>query len=339
MTAEERLKAIQTKAKLIGDKIHADVILLSTGIYDPLDRNVIEACANRRRRDNVLLLLTTSGGSADVAYRISRCLQDKYKKFVVLISGQCKSSGTIIALGANELILTDLGQLGPLDVQLRKADELWELSSGLVAWDALSSLQQKAFAMFEKYLVDLKIRSGGQITLKTAAEIASHLTAGLYGEIFAQVDPMKLGENTRSMNISQQYGDRLGVKGGNIHDGTVAKLTAAYPSHSFVIDREEAKTLFKQVRSPSDDELQLVKLLGEIAITESPSVILDFLNDELPAANAILPAGAINGQSNQHGNGGADSAETAAGVVASREDSGPESDGDREPGSAIHRQA
>lgn len=321
MSIEESVKTIPAQAKIIGDQMDADLVLLSAAIYEPLDRNVIEACAKRRKRDNVLLFLTTGGGSADVAYRISRCLQDKYKKFVVLVSGQCKSAGTIIALGANEMILTDLGQLGPLDVQLRKADELWELSSGLVAWDALSSLQQKAFAMFEQYLVDLKVKTGGQITLKTAAEIASQLTAGLYGEIFAQVDPMKLGENTRSMNISQQYGDRLGAKGGNILDGTVAKLTAAYPSHSFVIDREEARALFKHVRSATDDELQLVKLLGEVAISESPNPILDFMNNEVSTTNATLPLGANNEQSNEHRNGRASSGEASERVVAPRKGS------------------
>lgn len=321
MTREENIKAVQESAQQLGNQMEADIILLSAGIYAPLDRQVIEACAMRHRRDNVMLFLTTTGGNADVAYRISRCLQDKYKKFVVLVSGECKSAGTIIALGANELILTDLGQLGPLDVQLRKADELWELSSGLVAWDALSSLQQKAFAMFEKYLVDLKLKTSGQITLKTAAEIASSLTAGLYGEIFAQVDPMKLGENTRSMNISQQYGDRLGAKGGNILDGTVARLTAAYPSHSFVIDREEAKGLFKNVRPANDDELKLIKLLGELAITECSSPILDFLNDPISTTHNTLPMGANNGQANQHGNGRAGSGEASERVVAPREGS------------------
>jgi ClpP class serine protease len=40
------------------------------------------------------------------------------------VSGYCKSAGTLIALGANELAFGEHGELGPLDVQIAKRDEV-----------------------------------------------------------------------------------------------------------------------------------------------------------------------------------------------------------------------
>jgi hypothetical protein len=316
MTWEEHIEAVNGLASKIGNPLQADVIFISAAIERPLDRQVIEACIKRKRQKNVILILVTTGGNADVAYRIARCLQDKYEAFTCFIPGICKSAGTIMALGANDLIISDQGEMGPLDVQLYKSDELWELSSGLTAMDALNTMQFQAFNMFETYLLELKRKSQGQITLKTAAEIASNMTAGLYGKIYAQIDPMKLGENSRAMTIAQQYGERLGQKGDNLNDNTVTRLAARYPSHGFVIDRKEAATLFKRVRVPDESECELIQMLGEIALTESSSPIFDFLG-KATNSDAIIPTGDGNGQLSHQRRDDRASSERAAGGLGS----------------------
>lgn len=289
MKSEDVLK-IRKLAEEIGKESDADIFLISGGIERPIGRHVIHACRRRKCVKRVVLILVTDGGNADAAYRISRCFQDRYQNFTCLIPGICKSAGTIIALGANELAIGDHGELGPLDIQLRKADELWEFSSGLTAMNALNFLQQQAFLGFEKYMVDLRSRSLGQITTKTAAEIASNLCTGLYSHIYGQIDPMRLGENARSMDISKEYGERLGKKGKNLKENTVSTLAALYPSHGFVIDRAEAETLFKHVRSLSDKELELMDLLGEMGYQEDagrPS-FAEYLNGERTDASDIV---------------------------------------------------
>ena len=57
------------------------------------------------------------------------------------------------------------------------------------------------------------------------------------------------------------YGEELNDKFHNIDKGNIQKLTSRYPSHSFVIDRKTASTLFKNVREPSDAETQLESAL------------------------------------------------------------------------------
>src|SRR5262245_37196094 len=95
-----------------------DILLCNEKLERHLDQRIIELCCSRRRRTNVALFMVTEGGDADVAYRISACLQRKYKRFKFLVPGYCKSAGTLVALGAHEIAIADQGELGPLDVQM-----------------------------------------------------------------------------------------------------------------------------------------------------------------------------------------------------------------------------
>lgn len=68
--------------------------------------------------DTCAIFLTTYGGSADVAYRVMRLFQRRYSRVKVAVFGQCKSAGTIMAIGADELYMYETAELGPLDVQV-----------------------------------------------------------------------------------------------------------------------------------------------------------------------------------------------------------------------------
>lgn len=237
---------------------NTDVLLYCGPLENPHDDTAID-CIKNPKFENAILLLTTFGGSAHAAYRIARRLQKCYKSFTVYIYTQCKSAGTLLALGANELIMSDYAEMGPLDVQLRKSDELGEYSSGLTITQSLSSLQTEAFSMFEDYFLRLRYSSGLQITTKTAAEIAANLTIGLFKPIYNQVDPLRIGETDRAVRISMEYGDRIGKY--NLKPNALVKLVSGYPDHNFVIDRTEAKELFNRVREPSEAENKLANHL------------------------------------------------------------------------------
>ena len=129
---------IQQAADAVAAAADADVLLLNGPMARPLDFQIIDLCASRARRANVILVLVTEGGDADPAYRIARCLQEHYDRFSLFVSGYCKSAGTLVALGAHEIVITDHGELGPLDVQMSKEDELGATRSGLTVLSALS---------------------------------------------------------------------------------------------------------------------------------------------------------------------------------------------------------
>ena len=181
-----------------------DIYIVSGGLNTPVDDNVITAVERHKSRSNAFLLLTTFGGDADVAYRIARCFQQSYSEgdFAVFVPETCKSAGTLLTIGAGELIMSNCAQLGPLDVQLGKPDELGEVISGLIPVQSLDFLQEHAFKQFEHHFLALISRSGHQITTKTAAEVATKLTVGVFQPVYSQLDPLKLGEYRRNMMVT-----------------------------------------------------------------------------------------------------------------------------------------
>ncbi len=271
---------ISETARLVSDELNADILIYAGGIVSPADHDLVSLLRCRESRENVVFMLTTDGGSADSAYRIARSLQQKYSQVILFVDSYCKSAGTLIALGADEIVMADIAELGPLDVQLYKPDELHEFTSGLTPLQAMSTLQTEAFKTFEECFLKLRLRSGLQITTKTAADIAVRLTIGLFKGVYSQLDPMRLGEYQRAMLIAQHYGTRIARK--NLKDSALERLIADYPSHGFIIDRTEAETLFNKVREPSEAEYKLARLVKPLVheglAGEEPKV--EFLTDE-----------------------------------------------------------
>lgn len=261
MTASKPDKFLEICRDFVTKK-GADVVVFSSRIHAKATLSVRKLCGALREqptpRKKLILLITTPGGDADEAFRIARTFRRKYEHISLIIHGECKSAGTLIALCADELVMSDSGEIGPLDVQLARSDELaGPPQSGLDLKEALKVLQENIIASFATYMVN--IRLGSKLSTRIATDIACKLTTGTYRSIYQQIDPMRLGETQRKIVIANEYGERLASQ--NVKEDTVADLVAKYPSHGFVIDREQAQDLFHKVRRPDDDELVLLATL------------------------------------------------------------------------------
>jgi len=272
----------------VAQSLEADVLLYNGPILRPFDVGFHAKCRTRpSRAKNVLLVLVTEGGDPDAAYRMSRCLQEHYEQFFCMVSGWCKSAGTLITVGAHELIFTAGGELGPLDVQMSKRDDLMEMQSGQTVAAALTALQGKAFNAFEEFFMELQTNSGGRISLRTAADLAATLTIGLLSPIYRQIDPMHVGEAGRASSIAQQYGQRLNEIAKNLKAPQALEfLISGYSNHGFVIDQREAAKLFSRVRSANTDEQNFIDSLGETAYKpiSGPQPKIEFLSDTIDKA-------------------------------------------------------
>ncbi|ARA23675.1 TPA: hypothetical protein ACKRXW_001831 [Proteus mirabilis] len=234
---------------------------------------ITSLCRQSNPEKDAILILLTYGGDPNAAYRIARAIRHNYKKLTIIIPSDCKSAGTLITIGATNLIIGDCGELGPLDVQLRKQDEMFENSSALDYYQALSGLQHFAKSAFKDYLLDMKSNFG--VTAKMAAEFSSNLTTGLFSKIYAQLDPIKLGEVQRAVQIAESYGERLNEYDHILQDNAMNELVAGYPSHSFVIDRKEASKLFKNVSPPLDEaQADIVSFVNQQFKTRSRSCLV-----------------------------------------------------------------
>src|SRR5690606_11940351 len=83
-----------------------------------------------------------------------------------------------------------------------------------------------------------------------------------------QIDPIKVGENSRAMKITKGYGTRLNMVANNLRSPqSLDWLVSLYPDHSFVIDRREAKLLFTSVEEPNELLTSLIDAMGDSALS------------------------------------------------------------------------
>jgi hypothetical protein len=276
---------IKRLAAEIADESDSDILLINSPFEVDTDSKVFRLVKPRSRRRNVTFFLVSEGGNADAAYKVARCLQKNYTRVTAFVHGYCKSAGTLCVLGAHDLIMSDSGELGPLDVQIAKKDELGERSSGLVAGEALASIKSKAFDMYEDFFLQILERSSNLVTFKTASDIALRMTVGLLEPLYAQINPVEVGEMARSMRVANDYGRRLGLYSKNLEDDALELLCQTYPSHGFVIDCDEATSLFRRVRGPTEQEALLASMLGTVAQDPASKPLIAFLNAELPRSH------------------------------------------------------
>lgn len=169
---------------------------------------------NRDHSKDVMLILLSRGGSIESAYQISKlCKSFAKSKFVAVVPRHAKSAATLIALGADEIHMGPLGQLGPIDPQL---------GGGLPAL-------------------------GVSQALKTTASVAQEFPGS--AQMFAHYLRMALtveqiGYCDRISESAVQYAVRLLSTKHNLpkNPESVAKeLVYEYKDHGFVIDIDEAK--------------------------------------------------------------------------------------------------
>jgi hypothetical protein len=157
-----------------------------------------------------------------------------------------------------------------------------------VVESAFEKLQQESFKLFFNYLMEIK-EQAGRITFKTAADIAAQMVIGQTKDIFAKIDPLTVGEDSRSNLIAEQYAHRLNLMAKNLMQSSqvdgLQMLLRGYPSHGFVIDRQEATRLFRQVSAPTGKVAELAQILGRDVIIPRHAVRkeplkLEYLNAE-----------------------------------------------------------
>ncbi len=291
---EKRMTETESNSSELLDysnELDTDLYLYSGMISDEGVNRLIHSVLNIPQKKSVIsLILCTYGGDPNAAFRLARFAQSAYSRFRILVTGPCKSAGTLVVTGADELVMSITGELGPLDIQLAKPDELMSYGSGLDALRAYDDLSQNYFETFSSFLIQTLDRSGGAISTKTACDFASRLVADLVQPIAAQIDPYRLAEVRRAMDLAREYGRRLDR--GNLRMFALEHLVESYPAHGFVIDKEEAKALFANVAGFGIEEYQLAVMAAPGASEPSSDILV------MDLMEMVKSNGKNNGQSN-----------------------------------------
>jgi hypothetical protein len=79
---------------------------------------------NVPRGESMELLLHTPGGSVDAAEKLIRMVRGKVEEgeINIIVPDFAKSAGTLMVLGADRVVMSDMSELGPIDPQMRLSD-------------------------------------------------------------------------------------------------------------------------------------------------------------------------------------------------------------------------
>lgn len=88
-----------------------DIFFISASLDRITVERLYEAHLRSRRGEHCVLVLTTGGGDAHAAYIMARYLRKNYEKVTICVFGYCKSAGTLLALGAHELVIGERGSV------------------------------------------------------------------------------------------------------------------------------------------------------------------------------------------------------------------------------------
>lgn len=278
--------ASSDRTKLVSDVLpDTDVVLFNSdirgGIFGYWKKQLGGMLKDPKR--DALVLMTTLGGSPDDAFRMIRSLQQRYKAIKIVLMGPCYSAGTLFALGANEIFMTYDANLGPLDVQIQKEDDIYRMS-GECYRQALTDLADIAGLVFFKNFMALRTNSNLPLSTNTASKVSSEITTKLLSPITAQIEPQKLGEVMRSQSVGKSYALRLmkSCYSRDCAERIATSLSQEYPSHSTVIDADEARRIGLNVKdfNPTVDFGGCLERFSDYMAEPYKGVDIRLLNDE-----------------------------------------------------------
>lgn len=177
---------------------------------------IYRAVSDVDKKKDILMIIESGGGQIEPAYLISKtCKRLAKNKFSISIPRRAKSAATLISLGATELHMGSLSQLGPIDPQFNGFPALG-LANAVEKIAEMTSKYPAASDMFAQYLN-------------------------------ANVSIRDLGYFERINESATQYAIRL-LNGKTLPDSKTCEeladhFTNHYKDHSFVIDSDEASDL------------------------------------------------------------------------------------------------
>lgn len=212
--------------------------------------------------EKISLFLYTRGGDTSAARNIVNLLRMYCDNLQVIVPHKAHSSGTIISLGANEIVMTKQATLGPIDPSLHTALNPRLPDGGIFP---VSVEAVKGYLEFAKN--ELKIEDEAAL-----------------GDIFQKlsdfVHPLVLGEVYRSKAQIQMMAEKL-LQNQVTEPEKVKKiiefLCSESGSHDYTINRREAENeLGLKIVKPTSAQYTLIKK------------VYDDINDELLFSKPFL---------------------------------------------------
>ena len=203
------------------------------------------------------VVIDSEGGNIDAACLIVKILRSHSKRIHACVPRCAKSAATLLCLSADTIWMDESGELGPLDPQIYAkgidADEMTR-TSALGQFRALDELRDFSLSVVDR--MAKKLATQHRLGTDQCVKHAINFTVGAMAPLFAQLNPEKIGQRSRDLDVAHAYGRRLirFTKAQNNPESVLNQLIYRYSSHSFVIDIEELESMRFDVSRFSEDE-------------------------------------------------------------------------------------
>jgi hypothetical protein len=200
------------------------------------------------------LILHTGGGDVEIPWRMVSLIREFAGRFSVIVPHRAASAGTLLALGADEIVMTRFAVLGPIDPS--RTHPLLPRRDGEESEPV--SVQDMRHAM--KFILE-----AGRVDEQFA--YTPEAMAQIFTALFDKLHPLAIGAIEQSYALSKLIGTRCletHMKGAGAEvkiAKIVDQLCDEYKSHAYQIPRCEAKTIGLNVKYATKRLEQLVMSL------------------------------------------------------------------------------
>lgn len=220
----------------------------------------------------ISLFLYTNGGNTLTAWSLVNLIRSFCEELEVIIPSNCFSSGTLISLGADQLVMTKQASLGPIDPSIN--GPLNPMIPGISDPNAKVPVSVE----FVNAYIEMAKRDFGITNQRNMTEILLNLSE--------KIHPLTLGQVYKSKSQIQMLARKL-MKYQNLgaekEDAIIKFLCSESGSHDYSIRRKEAKeNLGLNIEKPSRDLYSIIKQ------------IYDDISNELELENPYNPTILLN---------------------------------------------
>ena len=223
---------------------------------------------NTGRLKRLSLFLKSDGGSGQASLRMINLLRQYVDHLTVMVPLECQSAATMLALGADRILMGPLAQLSAVDTSLTH-----DLSPIDRDNDRVSVSNDELLRVIRLW-----------------TEQAKDSTQNPYQALFPFIHPLVIGAVDRSSALSTRICEE--ILSYHLKDTKKAHeisniLNSGYPSHTYPITLREAKRIGLKVDSLNDDVNALLFELNEIYSEIGQSASTDF-DEKNQHDNSIL---------------------------------------------------
>jgi hypothetical protein len=211
------------------------------------------------KHDHLYMFVKSDGGHGQSSLRMVNLLRQYVRRLTVLVPQECSSAATMLALGADKILMGPLAQLSAVDTSLTH-----DLSPIDRDNDRVSVSQdelQRVVRLWQKQAVKNDVASNP------------------YQSLFGYVHPLVVGAVDRISALSTKL--CLEILSYHMKDVKKAKrisdiLNSGYPAHSYPITLREARRIGLNAEALDDDVNQLLFQLNEIYAEMGQRCATDF---------------------------------------------------------------